>query len=83
MTTSGLSLTIYPARLQQAKDLAAANMTPEAAAARMTPEEAKRLSRVRNIGIAVREGRDRAVRAGGGKRLSSWDRHTSTVARPR
>ena len=39
--------------IQQAKDLAAANMTPEAAAARRTPEEAKRLSRVRNIGIAV------------------------------
>jgi elongation factor G len=39
--------------LKQAKELAAANMTPEAAAARMTPEEAKRLSRVRNIGIAV------------------------------
>jgi elongation factor G len=28
-------------------------MTAEAAAARMTPEEAKRLSQVRNIGIAV------------------------------
>lgn len=41
-------------RLKQAKELAAANMTPEAAAARMTPEEAKRLSMVRNIGIAVR-----------------------------
>jgi elongation factor G len=39
--------------LKQAKELAAANMTPEAAAARMTPEEAKRLSMVRNIGIAV------------------------------
>ena len=43
-----------PSRLRQAKELAAANMTPEAAAARMTPEEAKRLSMVRNIGIAVR-----------------------------
>ncbi|AEO70534.1 01818898-4a2b-41f6-ad44-ca9129b79fc2 [Thermothielavioides terrestris] len=41
------------AALKQAKELAAANMTPEAAAARMTPEEAKRLSRVRNIGIAA------------------------------
>ncbi|KAK0730286.1 mitochondrial elongation factor g 1-like protein [Lasiosphaeris hirsuta] len=41
------------AALKQAKDLAAANMTPEAAAARMTPEEIKRLSRVRNIGIAA------------------------------
>ena len=41
-------------RLKQAKELAAANMTPEAAAASMTPEEAKRLSMVRNIGIAVR-----------------------------
>lgn len=39
--------------MKQAKELAAANMTPEAAAARMTPEEAKRLSMVRNIGIAV------------------------------
>ncbi|KAL2271323.1 hypothetical protein VTJ83DRAFT_694 [Remersonia thermophila] len=41
------------AALQQAKELAAANMTPEAAAARVTPEEAKRLSMVRNIGIAA------------------------------
>lgn len=32
-------------------------MTPEAVAARMDPEEAKRLSRVRNIGIAVRRER--------------------------
>jgi len=29
-------------------------MTPEAVAAKMSPEEAKRLSTVRNIGIAVR-----------------------------
>ncbi|KAK5663786.1 hypothetical protein OQA88_4218 [Cercophora sp. LCS_1] len=41
------------AALKQAKDMAAANMTPEAAAARMTPQEAKRLARVRNIGIAA------------------------------
>ncbi|KAL2129263.1 hypothetical protein VTI74DRAFT_8000 [Chaetomium olivicolor] len=41
------------AAMKQAKELAAANMTPEAAAARMTPEEAKRLSMVRNIGIAA------------------------------
>jgi hypothetical protein len=48
-------LTRYsPSSLKQAKELAAANMTPEAAAARMTPEESKRLSMVRNIGIAVR-----------------------------
>ncbi|KAH6619292.1 mitochondrial elongation factor g 1-like protein [Chaetomium sp. MPI-SDFR-AT-0129] len=39
--------------LKQAKELAAANMTPEAAAARMTPEESKKLSMVRNIGIAA------------------------------
>ena len=32
----------------------AASMTEEVAASRMTPEESKRLSRVRNIGIAVR-----------------------------
>lgn len=31
----------------------AANLTPEAVAAKMSPEEKKRLSRVRNIGIAV------------------------------
>ena len=42
-------------RLKQAKDIAAANMTADAVAAKMSPEEAKRLSRVRNIGIAVRE----------------------------
>ncbi|KAH8899192.1 putative translation elongation factor EF-G, mitochondrial [Thozetella sp. PMI_491] len=41
------------AALKQAQDLAAANMTPEAVAARMSPEEAKRLSQVRNIGIAA------------------------------
>ncbi|KAK4098634.1 mitochondrial elongation factor g 1-like protein [Parathielavia hyrcaniae] len=41
------------AALKQAKELAAANMTPEAAAARMTPEEKKRLSMLRNIGIAA------------------------------
>ncbi|KAK3694536.1 mitochondrial elongation factor g 1-like protein [Podospora appendiculata] len=41
------------AALKQAKELAAANMTPEAAAARMTPAELKRLSQVRNIGIAA------------------------------
>lgn len=40
-------------RLKQAQELAAANMTPEAVAARMSPEEAERLSRVRNIGVAV------------------------------
>ena len=40
--------------LQQAKDLAKLNMTPETVAARMSPEEAKRLKMVRNIGIAVR-----------------------------
>ncbi|KAK4193264.1 mitochondrial elongation factor g 1-like protein [Podospora australis] len=39
--------------LRAAKELAAANMTPEAAAARRTPEEAARLERVRNIGIAA------------------------------
>ncbi|KAK0735056.1 elongation factor G, mitochondrial [Lasiosphaeria miniovina] len=38
--------------LRQAKELAA-KMSPEAAAARMTPEEIKRLSQVRNIGIAA------------------------------
>ena len=31
----------------------AANLTPEAVAANMSPEEKDRLSRVRNIGIAV------------------------------
>jgi hypothetical protein len=31
----------------------AASLTPEYVAANMDPEEAKRLSRVRNIGIAV------------------------------
>ncbi|KAK3987776.1 mitochondrial elongation factor g 1-like protein [Cladorrhinum sp. PSN332] len=41
------------AALQQAKELAAANMSVEAAAARRTPEEIHRLSRVRNIGIAA------------------------------
>lgn len=50
--------------MKQAKELAAANMTPEAAAARMTPEEAKRLSRVRNIGIAVRVASDCQVPPG-------------------
>ncbi|GAB1310572.1 Elongation factor G, mitochondrial [Madurella fahalii] len=40
------------AALKQAKELAAANMTPEAVEARMSPEERKRLSMVRNIGIA-------------------------------
>ncbi|KAM7193897.1 elongation factor G 1 [Rhypophila sp. PSN 637] len=39
--------------LKQAKEMASANMTPEAVAARMSPEEAKRLSTVRNIGIAA------------------------------
>jgi hypothetical protein len=39
-------------RLKKAQDDAAA-MTAEVAASKMTPEEAKRLSRVRNIGIAV------------------------------
>lgn len=33
----------------------AAGLTPEAVAANMSPEEASRLSRVRNIGIAVGE----------------------------
>lgn len=41
--------------LKQAQELAAQNMTPEAVAAKMTPEEQKRLSTVRNIGIAVRD----------------------------
>ncbi|KAL1875309.1 hypothetical protein VTK73DRAFT_10146 [Phialemonium thermophilum] len=41
------------AALKQAQELAAVNMTPEAVAARMSPEETKRLSRVRNIGIAA------------------------------
>ncbi|KAK4447594.1 mitochondrial elongation factor g 1-like protein [Podospora aff. communis PSN243] len=41
------------AALQQAKEQAAAGMTVEAAAARMSPEELKRLSQVRNIGIAA------------------------------
>jgi elongation factor G len=41
------------AALKQAQELAAQNMTPEAVAAKMTPEEAKRLSTVRNIGIAA------------------------------
>ncbi|KAK4152531.1 mitochondrial elongation factor g 1-like protein [Chaetomidium leptoderma] len=45
--------TAAEAALKQAKELAAANMTPEAVAARMSPEEAKRLSMVRNIGIAA------------------------------
>lgn len=40
-------------RLKHAKEQAAANMTVEAAAARMSPEEMKRLSQVRNIGIAA------------------------------
>lgn len=39
-------------RLKAAQD-AAANLTAEAVAANMSPEEAHRLSRVRNIGIAV------------------------------
>jgi elongation factor G len=39
--------------MRQAKELAAANMTPEAVAARMDPAERKKLSMVRNIGIAV------------------------------
>ncbi|KAK4231160.1 mitochondrial elongation factor g 1-like protein [Podospora fimiseda] len=39
--------------LQQAKELAAANMSVEAAAARRTPEEIQRIARVRNIGIAA------------------------------
>jgi elongation factor G len=37
--------------LKQARE--GQNLTPEAVAANMTPEEAKRLSRVRNIGIAA------------------------------
>ena len=55
--------------IQQAKDLATANMTPEAAAARMTPEEAKRLSQVRNIGIAV----GHVVEAGLGRKKADED----------
>ncbi|KAK3497822.1 putative translation elongation factor EF-G, mitochondrial [Neurospora hispaniola] len=47
------NMTAAEIALKQAKELAASNMTPEAAAARMTPEEAKRLARVRNIGIAA------------------------------
>lgn len=39
--------------LKQAQELAAQNMTPEVVAAKMSPEETKRLSTVRNIGIAV------------------------------
>ncbi|KAK4167256.1 mitochondrial elongation factor g 1-like protein [Cladorrhinum sp. PSN259] len=39
--------------LQQAKELAAANMNVEVAAARRTPEEVHRIQRVRNIGIAA------------------------------
>jgi hypothetical protein len=75
MLTHGLS------RLKQAKELAAANMTPEAAAARMTPEESKRLSMVRNIGIAVRLG---PVCQGGGRDIKTeqFGRHISTAARP-
>ncbi|KAK4132825.1 mitochondrial elongation factor g 1-like protein [Trichocladium antarcticum] len=41
------------AALKQAKDTAAAGMTAEAAVASMSPAEAKRLSMVRNIGIAA------------------------------
>ncbi|KAL2142707.1 hypothetical protein VTI28DRAFT_795 [Corynascus sepedonium] len=52
-TPSSRASSAAEAALQQAKELAAANMTPEAAAARMSPEEAKRLARVRNIGIAA------------------------------
>ena len=43
-------------RLKAAKEAAAASMSVEAAAALMTPQETLRLSRVRNIGIAVRWG---------------------------
>jgi elongation factor G len=39
--------------MRQAQEMQAASMTLEAVAARMSPEEAKRLSRVRNIGIAA------------------------------
>ncbi|VBB72043.1 Putative mitochondrial elongation factor G precursor [Podospora comata] len=41
------------AALKQAKELAQANMTPEAAAAKVSPAEAARLAHVRNIGIAA------------------------------
>ncbi|OIW28062.1 translation elongation factor G [Coniochaeta ligniaria NRRL 30616] len=41
------------AALKQAQELAAQNMTPEVVAAKMSPEETKRLSTVRNIGIAA------------------------------
>ncbi|KAK2073980.1 hypothetical protein P8C59_008217 [Phyllachora maydis] len=46
-------LSAAQAALKQAQELAAANMTVEAVAANMDPEERKRLSRVRNIGIAA------------------------------
>jgi thiamine monophosphate synthase len=69
-------------RLKQAKELAAANMTPEAAAARMTPEEAKRLSMVRNIGIAVRGPSARSRQDETRRETEQLDRHTSTAARP-
>jgi elongation factor G len=39
-------------RLKKAQE-DAANLTPDMVAARMDPEEARRLARVRNIGIAV------------------------------
>ena len=51
-----MGLTLCLLRLKAAKDAAAASMSVEAAAALMTPEETLRLSRVRNIGIAVRWG---------------------------
>jgi hypothetical protein len=50
--TNGLLMLTWR-RLKKAQD-DAASLTPEIAASRMTPEESKRLSRVRNIGIAVR-----------------------------
>ncbi|KJR85888.1 elongation factor G [Sporothrix schenckii 1099-18] len=46
------ALSAAQAALKAAQD-AAANMTAESVAANMSPEEAKRLSRVRNIGIAA------------------------------
>ncbi|KAK0624615.1 mitochondrial elongation factor g 1-like protein [Bombardia bombarda] len=52
-TSMSRAMSAADAALKQAKEQAAANMTPEAAAARMSPEEAKRLSQVRNIGIAA------------------------------
>lgn len=43
---------VFLDRLKRAAE-EAKNLTPEAVFAKMSPEEKKRLSRVRNIGIAV------------------------------